>query len=469
MSKLYVFAIGGTGSRVLRSLTMLMASGVRMEADAVVPIIIDPDHANADLTRAVTLMDEYRDIRASLTFNDGNESRFFRTELTRTLPNYTLHIDHTDDQTFERFVGLASLDKAHEALMRMLFSQRNLSATMDVGFKGNPNIGSVVLNQVVGTPAFEEFATSFAQGDRVFIISSIFGGTGAAGFPMLLKTLRTGTGFPNHALINSATIGAVTVLPYFKLHDDDGSEIDSSTFISKAKSALTYYEHNICDNRSINALYYLADDLANTYNNNEGGSRQRNDAHLVEFLAATAAIDFAGGQFNPDETVHKEFGVNIAQGDSPVNFTNLYAHDRALLYGPMTQLVMMANCLTDEWPFFSSKTLDANASHLTNLYSTDFMRHVAAFCSSYKEWLHEMKGNKRSLDLFNLRCGKQPFEVVTGVKAAKWSRFLKRDYDLIADRLNRAVRKAKGNEPDRFMQMYWLATQELFNKKLANA
>lgn len=30
MSKLYVFAIGGTGSRVLKALTMLMASGVNV-------------------------------------------------------------------------------------------------------------------------------------------------------------------------------------------------------------------------------------------------------------------------------------------------------------------------------------------------------------------------------------------------------------------------------------------------------
>ena len=45
MSKLYVFGIGGTGSRVIKSLTMLLASGVRMKSDAIVPIIIDPDVA----------------------------------------------------------------------------------------------------------------------------------------------------------------------------------------------------------------------------------------------------------------------------------------------------------------------------------------------------------------------------------------------------------------------------------------
>lgn len=98
-----------------------------------------------------------------------------------------------------------------------------------------------------------------------------------------MKTLRTGDSFSNHDLINNAEIGAITILPYFKLKSDDASEIDSSTFISKTKSALAYYENNISKNGSIDALYYLADDITNTYDNHEGGTAQENDAHLIEF------------------------------------------------------------------------------------------------------------------------------------------------------------------------------------------
>ena len=58
MSKLYVFGIGGTGSRVLRSLTMLLASGVECKSDKIVPIIIDPDDSGADKTRTIDLMNQ---------------------------------------------------------------------------------------------------------------------------------------------------------------------------------------------------------------------------------------------------------------------------------------------------------------------------------------------------------------------------------------------------------------------------
>ena len=69
MSKIFVFGIGGTGSRVLRSLTMMLASGVKFGASEVVPIIIDPDASNADLTRTVALLNNYSAINEKLNFS----------------------------------------------------------------------------------------------------------------------------------------------------------------------------------------------------------------------------------------------------------------------------------------------------------------------------------------------------------------------------------------------------------------
>ena len=82
MSKLYIFGIGGTGARVLKSLTMLMAAGVKLaDTDAVVPVIIDADQSNGDLTRTVDLLNQYKKLRASLTFGEDSLNTFFRTEV----------------------------------------------------------------------------------------------------------------------------------------------------------------------------------------------------------------------------------------------------------------------------------------------------------------------------------------------------------------------------------------------------
>ena len=461
MSKLYIFGIGGTGSRVLRSFTMMLAAGVKIASNEIVPIIIDPDVSNADLTRTVSLMNTYRAVRSELQFSDEDENLFFRKELSRILGNYTLRIHDTDDKTFQQFIDLPSMNKANKAMMKILFSDKNLNSSMDVGFKGNPNIGSVVLNQIVRSEDFEDFANSFEADDKIFIISSIFGGTGASGFPLLLKTLRTGESFSNHDLINNAEIGAITILPYFKLKSDDESEIDSSTFISKTKSALAYYENNISKNGSIDALYYLADDITNTYDNHEGGTTQENDAHLIEFLAATAIVDFSNKQ-HPN-TVNKELGLKDIE--DVVSFNLFYDTQKHLLFAPLTQFILMANCLDNKFDYFSSTAFNANNGNFEELYDGTFMSELRNLLVKYREWLKEMKGNKRSLDLFNLNAGDKPFDVVTGVKPAKIMSMYS-NYDLIIDRLNSSVKKCKSKEQkNKFLEMFYIGTRTLVKDK----
>lgn len=462
MSKLYVFAIGGTGSRVLRSLTMMLAAGVKTSQSDVVPIVIDPDSANADLTRTVALMNKYATLRQYLTFPEKGQGTFFKAKIDQILPNYNLLIKDTEDRQFQQFIELPAMNKQNQAMMRMLFSEKNLASSMNVGFKGNPNIGSVVLNQIVNSEDFITFANSFEKGDKIFIVSSIFGGTGASGFPLLLKTLRTGDTFPNNDLINKAEIGAVTILPYFKLEQSEDSEIDSSTFISKAKSALAYYENNISKNNQINALYFLADNMSNTYANHEGGTQQRNSAHLIEFLAASAAFDFAN-KHHEGPAVNKELGLK--DNHRIIHMDSFYDELTAMLRMPLTQLMLMTNCLRDKFDFVSKKNLAANNGNFDeDFYNAPFMQNLRWFLDEYRLWLSEMKDNKRSLDLFNFDCGDEPFNVVVGQKPKSLFTMLS-NYNLFYDRLNNAVKKTKGDKESRWLEMYSIATAQLAKEK----
>lgn len=465
MAKLYIFGIGGTGARVLRSLTMMLASGVQLGQDEIVPIFIDPDESNADLSRTVDLMNLYKRIHQELTFAKDNHNKFFKTAITDQLPGFRLQIRDTDDKSFQRFMEVSTMSRENQALVKLLFSEKNLKSKMDVGFKGNPNIGSVVLNQIVNSGDFGTFANGFSAGDKIFIISSIFGGTGASGFPLLLKTLRTGNSFPNYDAINKAEIGAVTILPYFKLKPSNESEIDSSTFISKTKSALAYYEDNISKNNQINALYCLGDNVQNTYDNNEGGVKQENDAHLIEFLAATAIVDFSKNA-NTDTTVNKELGIKSDGG--AISFNSFYDGIASMVRCPMTQFVLMSNCFKDNWNTISSSDLAANgkvSGFDDNLYRSQFVGSLKDFQSRFLGWLTEMKGNKRSLDLFNLDCGDKPFDVVTNVPPRKVTS-LKSNYSLFVDRINGQVGKLGSKDAkDKLLEIYYLATKQLAKEK----
>lgn len=70
-------------------------------------------------------------------------------------------------------MDVSTMSRENQAMVKLLFSEKNLKSKMDVGFKGNPNIGSVVLNQIVNSDDFDTFANGFSAGDKIFIISSI--------------------------------------------------------------------------------------------------------------------------------------------------------------------------------------------------------------------------------------------------------------------------------------------------------
>jgi hypothetical protein len=473
MGKLYVFGIGGTGSRVIKSLTMLLASGVEMSSDKIVPIIIDPDVSAADLTRTVDLMRTYGRIRSRLQFDSSNKSNFFRTEIKELLPGYRLELENTQNLQFGDYIQLDMMSKENAALTRMLFSEDNLKSSMDVGFKGNPNIGSVVLNRFTQSSQFESFASDFEEGDRIFIISSIFGGTGASGFPVLAKRLRTlqssGSTVSNSDRIQKSIIGAITVLPYFNVTVDESSAIDSSTFISKTKAALSYYNKNMTE---LDALYYIGDDVKKQYDNNEGGQYQQNDAHFVELAAALSIVDF-DREFtmrdgNNISTVYKEFGIK--DDCNPIILPNLCDTTYDVLARPLTQLTLFSKFmkfkLVDSLRTNQPWTADLKAKRW---FDDRFIKSsLNPFLDAYMNWLKEMQDNNRSFAPFNLEDNpKAVFELVRGCQTKKVFNS-NSNYALFDSFLNSEEKKLNkgGDTPQWFMDLFFIVTKVLIDKKI---
>ena len=121
--KTFVFFIGGTGARVLRSLTMLMASGVSLkdEGDSIVPLIVDFDTTNADLKRSNELMAQYNVLHEICDYHgDHFDGGFFKAPLGienngKFVPfKSSLGISFEDDRsTFGRYVGYDSMDASN--------------------------------------------------------------------------------------------------------------------------------------------------------------------------------------------------------------------------------------------------------------------------------------------------------------------------------------------------------------------
>ncbi len=423
MKKLFVFAIGGSGSRVLKSLAMLLSSGVKLNGFELIPIIVDPHQSNLDLKRTLKILDYYQRVREQLS---NPEKGFFSTPL-RTLNElapedvlsntFSFNLDGVSNQQFKNYIDYQTLDPANKALTSVLFSRSNLNTEMDIGFVGNPNMGSVVLNQFSESNEFKYFASNFQEGDRVFIISSIFGGTGAAGFPIVLKNIRNAAPpLPNSQLVKEAAVGALTLMPYFGVapkDDGDQIEINKGTFMSKTRAALHYYQSNVTGNDSLNALYYLGDRVSKDYEHDPGAGGQQNDAHFVEMAAALSIVDYCAlgdselttRDGRAEDPKYFEFGVK--EEKEMITFDQLGDQTQRMIKRPLTQYFFFIRFLKKQMdgsiksgaPFTAKRDPKLDVAFMGSPFVKS---HLSLINKAFDDWLREMGNNKRSFMPFNL-------------------------------------------------------------------
>ncbi|CCH54181.1 hypothetical protein BN8_03326 [Fibrisoma limi BUZ 3] len=414
--KLFLFAIGGTGARVLRSLTMLLASGAKTPADlTIVPILLDMDMQNGDTARALDGVELYRTIRNSAYPNGkAPDTRAFFAAPMQSLG--TLQSDGAQERigdsflpqltehqgTFETFLNVSTMDDIDRELLKTLYdnsarpTSAELKLDLSVGFKGNPNIGSVVFNALEDAPLYRYFVGAFNNDtDRIFIISSIFGGTGSSGFPQLVKLLQDPS---QKTPIRNARKGAVTVMPYFALDENSQSAIDQNRFNSKTKAALSYYQSQI----HLDSLYYIGDKPgAKLYANVEGGAKQTNNAHVVEMLAAEAVLDFANrsaGEFAGK--TYYEYGLR--RDDRNLNLVHFADATYQNVLLSLVRFSYASKFYVDYIPANLRESFAKSLNLPQQLGTGTYYVALTKFMGDlYRRWLAEMADNDRRFDPFN--------------------------------------------------------------------
>lgn len=473
--RLFLFLIGGTGSRVMRPLVMQLAAGVRPVDEQgrtfpleIIPMIMDPHKANEDLKRTDNLLRWYKQIRHAIYGDKVDvEKGFFSAKISTLydiLPQgssltdtFLFNLGEIESKKFRDFISYNTLNSGNQALCSMMFSNEQLETKMDIGFVGSPNIGSVALNKFKESEEFRQFSNVFTKNDRIFVVSSIFGGTGAAGYPIVVKNIRNAGDniqINNRGDLRDAVIGALTVLPYFNVQQDEKSPISRADFISKTKSALFYYHDNLTGLRKngtdtsmsqVNACYYVGDEVPSIpYFNDPGNNGQRNDAHVVEFVGALSIIDFLqipdsslvtveGKAHNP---LFKEYG--LAADKKTVDLKTLGLTTRALINKDLVKFHLAYMYITNQLKADLGRGYTQDKPEITNSFiSTSFFSTLTSdFYVAYLQWLKELGGNQRSFIPFNLRTTKLS-EAINEVKPK--SGFFKSpvDYKQLLSALNK--------------------------------
>lgn len=438
MDNLYVLAIGGSGERILRSFIMALVAGVDIKAQKVIPVIVDNDAKSAALTKCKDLIRAYRDpnkpgVHALYSYIKPDLPSFCHVEIDEPI---TLDVSGGNIGDLKNVIGCPStqgendpFDKAIKSLTaerELLFTEGELSMPLHDGFVGCPNIGSVVMNSM--SLSHENFSRvmNATASDGVIVLGSLFGGTGAAGIPLIVnKILNNGTA-------DKPLIGAVAMLPYFKIEskakENDTPEllngnydVNSDIFDVKTRAALMYYDKQM---RDMDYMYYVGDNEKQpVFSKSLGGPNQDNPATICELMAAMAIVDFTY-QVKKDNLKATYKRPIWGFSDDKLAVSNMSGVINSNLKRAIVKFKMMEQVFTHpeimpkaikdqrkSWDFVKDIGFDEpKLTSITTDGQLDFpdANGLNFLIKAFNQWLEELsKGNKRTttmgrrLDVFN--------------------------------------------------------------------
>lgn len=317
MSTNLLIGVGGTGAKVVESALFCFLAG--LGPSAVTVGFVDQDEANGNVKRSRVLLESLQEFRRvwgggrshSLDWSrDREHGGAGLGSVAVKAMSPSLWCPHTEQgTTLAGMFGaevLESEDPKLKALMDFLYMPDESELYMDlgVGYRGRPHIGAAAMLARLG-----EADNSFARGlqevlnqaragqeVRIFLIGSVFGGTGAAGFPNLARALRRAARGPNNQGGDNVKIGGALMLPYFGFSapkDRDDNVARTEDLLRNSRAALKYY-HRLFQQEAVFDEFYLAGWGPNFQlgYHSPGSASQANPPLPPELLGALGAVRF---------------------------------------------------------------------------------------------------------------------------------------------------------------------------------
>jgi hypothetical protein len=373
MAKNYLIGIGGTGARVVEAIVHCCAAG--LGPAQLTTFIIDPDAGNGNLNRTKALVSEYQRCRQGVAGGGGGDGRPYGTQLD-TPPSFVWEIFTDQNRTLGAYTHHGNLRDERPALadfLEVLFSKEERETRLNEGFRGHPNIGAVVMANA--SEKIEPWLSFWSDVDRagehevrVFLVGSVFGGTGAAGVPtfgapaMLKRHHRAlldasaGSGPGAARAASRVFLGGALVLPYFSFELRADAPTDGQMFVTPAdfpiatKAALQYYaEKEAAGDLAFDQVYLIGDSAPQPVGGFAPGNvKQDNRPHYVELATALAAFDFFEQDFGA-EALHagKRFFAASREDAGVVDWRALpVARDAATAEARRTRLKLRLAAMT---------------------------------------------------------------------------------------------------------------------------
>lgn len=320
-----LIGVGGTGAKIVESALFLLSAGVGPQSRVVVGLV-DQDNSNGNVVRAEHLLGLLTRLKGDFD-GSSNAIDWKSTDGEGHTPLFSIGVEPLfgigrtahwrpapdNMPTLRHVLQHQEMPEDEKVLFNLLFRDENAEPaeaeqTMNLaeGYRGRAHVGAAALVSAVNhdQPEFItrliELMRASAGGEevRIFMAGSLFGGTGAAGFPTIARMLHKLRAAENTQRIkgDKVHIGGALMLPYFQFGDPADAEanvITSSQLLPQARVAVEFYQNLLQQEGVFDRLYVSGWDKMFALNYHEPGrAEQRNPALLPELVAAMAAMDF---------------------------------------------------------------------------------------------------------------------------------------------------------------------------------
>lgn len=390
--------------------------------------MVDQDEANGNVSRTKILLSKYMNLRSSLRNEAGHDlakdSNLFKTHITANNDAVWLPLKGADP-TLEEVIHYELLKPEVKGLMNCLYDPDELKQNLSEGFRARPNIGAAAM---LATTANEDDpfwsqvykAIDAARGGeevRVFIISSIFGGTGASGFPNIARRIKQIQKEKN--VTSNFHLGGALMLPYFN-YDVPEENMEGELyakpeeFLDQTKGALQYYAKLFEYDKIFDQVYVTGwDPLTKLPNFKMGGNLQNNPPLFPELYAALGALKFFSEDNKISDTqeifhIGKNESNEILWSDVPNVSNNLNSKDNIsnLIRFSFSYNWMYGPALTGSWSkikkyenenwfkrliFKNTYNSETKACEIGHEQNQEVILSMQEYCQDVLTWITDMQ------------------------------------------------------------------------------
>ena len=317
----FVMGIGGTGMRCIESLIHLCAMGMFDDTEIHL-LALDTDKNNGNFARLKEVKEAYINTK---NIDKTNRTPLEDTFFSANIKYYEFSPNYEQKSTFKQVFNYDNTKENETDLADLVLTEDVEDFNLRHGYRAQTHLGSMMMYHSIIEAArsrmdseLKQFLQVLIQAcnggsePKVFILGSVFGGTGASSIPIIPQAISEAANIMSNGsanILSRAFFASTLLTAYFSFKAPSAEELKeqkiiatSDKFALNSQVAMMFYNDDTTVKNTYQRFYMLGTDgqgwdpmarekdkITKTIT---GGGDQTNDSHYIELLAACAALDF---------------------------------------------------------------------------------------------------------------------------------------------------------------------------------